>query len=151
MKNLKKSTTLALGTIAALLAGAGAVGAQCNLPDIVTACDGNEMCAGGCAGSFAVQHGAPMDMRGFNMNGTEFANTCGFNCAPMQPPPFRFWAYDNYAAANSGCGEPVSGQWWAHAALDFGAYTQGYWLAWFANWSGPSGSVRAARTAASAP
>ena len=125
---------------------------SCNLTD--PPCSGTD-CAGGCAGSFPVSHGltSPCNGGSFVLTGTRFANTCllGDCISPACPralPPIRFWRYDNYGAANSGCNDPLGqvptscdfmSSWLTNPSLDFGVGPPEHWvLLGGANWMDPT-------------
>lgn len=99
----------AVSGLAGLAATAVAQGPTCNLG--CTPCSGVPACLGACPTSVPVVHAAsdPCGLGGsFDLGGTAFDGS-----GPA--PPLRFWAYDRYASANSGCNDPNALGWLSHA------------------------------------
>ena len=143
-----RATLLFAVSLPCIIDVAGSATAQnCNLA--VPPCSVD--CAGGCAGSFPVSHLelAPCDVPTFNagsfdLTGTVYEDTCREGAVMPCPggtllPPMRFWSYDNYADANSGCVNQIASRWLVHAHFDlWAASPQGLWTLDFATWSGPT-------------
>ena len=135
------SAACALG---ALLVSAAALAQNCNLVSPPGSID----CAGGCTGSFAVQHGeqapcgATTGAGSFDLTGTVYADSCREGACPggVGLPPLRFWWYDNYGRANSGLADPVASRWLVHAHFDYpqAGSPRGLWSLDFGNWSNPT-------------
>jgi len=110
MKVLRLSS-LALLVALVLAVGAAPAFAQCQLDGCTT------NCAGGCGtSSFPIQHptfGLGGNTAVFDLTATDFGpadgdtdcdSGAGMACDNVgNIPPLRFWAYDDYLNANSGC------------------------------------------------
>ena len=152
MKVLRLSSLLLLVALV-LAVGAAPALAQCQLDG----CTSN--CAGGCgASSFPIQHptfGLGGNDAVIDLTATDYgpADAGGSNCdsgAGMpcdnvgDIPPLRFWAYDAYTTANSGCAltTRVGQSWIINCEYDqagcAGVSTDGYWIFSQANWATPA-------------
>ena len=88
------------------------------------------------------------ELGGFDLSTTDFASTCcdPTACATPGIPPLRYWAYDQYMVANSGCQSlfippPVGDCFIANGVTDIGlGITPGVWLLYQAQWSSATGS-----------
>lgn len=107
---------------------------------------GDDLCPGGCSASLAISHQGAGGPNGgaWDFAGTEFG-ACGHTtpCSPVAFPILRFWEFDHYMTANSGCQNNAidpsnSNTWWVvNLMSDFSVGTDpGYWVGYQANWNG---------------
>jgi len=148
---MKTIRTIALLSIAFLTLGGGAA-AQCQLDGCTT------NCGGGCGtSSFPIQHptfGLGGNTAVFDLTATDFGPADGdtdCDSGAGQPcdnvgniPPLRFWAYQDYVNANSGCAltTRVGQSWIINCDYDqpgcAGASVDGYWILSQSNWATPA-------------